>query len=56
MTVDARVRERAPQELQVEHPGERDVVEVVAPAADEAPVLEHLTERPTPRISSVAAI
>ena len=36
---DARVRERAPQELEVEHPGERDVVDVVALAADEARVL-----------------
>ena len=39
---DAGVRVRAPQELQVEHPGERDVVEVVALAADEARVLEPL--------------
>ena len=37
---DARVRERAAQELQVEHLREHDVVEVLPLAADEARVLE----------------
>ena len=40
--VDAGVRERAAQELQVEHSRQHDVVEVVALAADEAGVLEPL--------------
>ncbi len=40
--VDAGVRERAAQELQMEHPGQHDVVEVVALAADEAGILEPL--------------
>ena len=45
---DARVRQRAPEELEVEHPGERDVVEVVALAADEAGVLQPLDGVPDP--------
>jgi hypothetical protein len=37
---DTRVRERAPEELEVEHPRQGEVVEVLALAADEAGVFE----------------
>ena len=40
--LDPGVRDRAPQELHVEHVGQRDVVDVVAAAAEEAAVLEPL--------------
>ena len=40
--LDARVSKRAPEELEVEHPRERDVVEVVSPSADEAGILDAL--------------
>jgi hypothetical protein len=40
--LDPRVRQRAAQDLHVQHAGEHDVVGVVALAADEAVVLDPL--------------
>ena len=46
--LDLRVRERAAHDVHVQHAGELDVVDVVAPAADEARILLALHRVPHP--------